>query len=205
MNFPFLASFIIFILVIGRAMRKHTRAQEAEKKSFWARERQANHVRRKALDNLDYIKIPLDALPLDILSQDDNVRECVTIVKELAGQPIVNLTGWSNTDLKLEYGTANLTPLSEYDQRYTLLVCTLQKWAELLYRENFIEEAKAILEFAVSTRTDVGKSYYLLADIYTAQGQTGRIPELTETAKSLRSLSRNAIVRTLQESYPCSG
>ena len=35
-------------------------------------------------------------------------------------------------DLKLEYGTANINDLSQYDQNYTLLVRTLQKWAEAL-------------------------------------------------------------------------
>ena len=127
MNFGFLASFITFSLLVSYTVRKQGKKRRKNDSDFWAREERANSVRRKPLDGLNYIKIPLERFPTHILNEDSTVMECIGIVESLTDKKIVNLTGWTNTDLKLEYGTANITQLSEYDQNYTLLVRTLQK------------------------------------------------------------------------------
>ena len=199
MKFYVLASLIIFTLVIFHNVRKARHQMDSAEKSFWEKERQANSVRRKSLDGLDYIKIPTDTLPMHTMEEDPKVAECLQMIQELSLKPIVNLTGISNTDLKLEYGTANITTLTEYDQNYTLLAGTLQQWADLLYNAGFVEETRQILEFAVSTRTDVSRSYDILADIYVINGQGYRISDLMETAKTLNSLNRDVILRHLQD------
>lgn len=202
MKFYFLASLIVFILIISHNLRRSRRIQAEEESSFWERERMANQVRRKPLDCLDYIKIPLDTLPMNLMREDEHVAECLNLIDDLSTQPIVNLTGYSNTDLKLEYGTANITVLTEYDQNYTLLASTLQKWADLLYEAGHIEETRKILEFAVSTRTDVSHTYILLAEIYISQGIPEKIPELRSVAETLRSLNKGVILRHLEELQP---
>ncbi len=199
MKFYVLASLIIFVLVIFHNVRKSGRQQEAQEKIFWERERMANNVRRKSLDGLEYIKIPLEILPLHILAQEESVADCLRMINELSMQPIVNLTGKSNTDLKLEYGTANITALMEYDQNYTLLASTLQQWASLLYNAGYIEETRQILEFAVSTRTDVSGSYDILSDIYVTNKDFQKIHALMQTAETLESLNKDVILRHLQE------
>ena len=70
------------------------------------------------------------------------------------------------TDLKLTYGAPNLPLLSEYDENFTLLISTLQKWASLLYDAGQTAEAQTVLEFAVSAGSDISGSYKLLASIY---------------------------------------
>ena len=201
MNLPFLASFIIFILILSRIIARQNRRKKSLEQSFWEREQQANSVRRKSLDNLDYVKIPFDSLPSDILKEDSTVAECLELLNTLASQPIVNLTGYSNTDLKLEYGTANITALSAYDQNYTLLVRTLQKWADILWDSGYQAEAVTIMEFAVTTHTDISRTYYKLAEYYASRNENEKIQALLETAKNLHSASQRVIVRTLQESY----
>ncbi len=199
MKFPIFASFIIFVIVVKHAIKKQQNSKQNIEESFWDRERRSNSVRRKSLEDLDYIKIPLDELPLEVLTENPEVSQCIATIKELADTTIVNFTGYSNTDLKLEYGTANITQLSQYDQSYTLLASTLQKWAEYLYQAGFLQESLQILEFALSTGTDVRRTYYLLAEIYISRGEPDKINHLIEVARGLRSISRSSIVRTLQE------
>ncbi len=127
MNIGFLASFITFCLIVTHNIKKQARNGRKQEKSFWARESEANSVRRKPLDGLPYIKIPLESFPTHLLNADATVLECIEVIESLTSEKILNLTGWTNTDLKLEYGAANITALSEYDQNYTLLVRTLQK------------------------------------------------------------------------------
>lgn len=202
MKFYVLASLIVFIWIIGHNLRKSKRIQSEAEARFWERERLANETRRKPLDNLDYVRIPLEELPMHLLEDNEQVAGCLQIINELSLQPIVNLTGYTNTDLKLEYGTANITVLTEYDQSYTLLVNTLQTWAKLLYDAGYVEETRKILEFAVSTRTDVTASYDLLADIYLQDAAPEKIQTLLSTAENLNSLSKQVILRHLQEKLP---
>lgn len=225
----FLSSLISFCLLIFLLNKRHSKMEKNMKDAFWKREEEANHTRRKSLDNLPYITIPLEKLPLACHITDDAAsaqnaddtasvhnaddaaanetisEECKEILRSLSTQKIVNFTGHTNTDLKLTYGTANITCLTEYDQNYTLLVSTLQKWAEALYLGGAKKECRQVLEYAVSIGTDVSHTYFLLADLYDEEGESDRKHSLIEKASSLSSLSSKVIVRTLQESGPYSG
>lgn len=202
MNLTIFASFIIFTSIVSIFIRRHTRAAEKEQKDFWQREQQANQVRRRPLDDLDYVSIPLDALPVTAMAGDAAVRDCLDTLSALAGEKIVNFSGISNTDLKLTYGTANITVLSQYDQNFTLLVQTLQKWARLLHQAGHIAETRQILEYAVSIHSDAGTSYRLLAAIYDQNGEQEKVAALYNAALALVSPSGKTIARTLRESYP---
>ncbi|MBE5873517.1 MAG: hypothetical protein E7287_03815 [Lachnospiraceae bacterium] len=201
MKFFILASLILLGFLIYRASRLQRKQSAHEEKTFWEREEEANSVRRKPLDGLEYITIPLDTLPVNVLSDNDVVTNCTQIITGLADQKIVNLTGYTNTDLKLAYGAANLTALTEYDDNYTLLARTLQEWADALHAAGLDTAAQSVLEFAIDTHTDVSRSYYLLAEIYAGNLDYSRIEALADAAASLRSSNAQTIVRTLQETY----
>ncbi|MCI8946602.1 MAG: hypothetical protein HFI91_05990 [Lachnospiraceae bacterium] len=202
MKLPFLASFIVFIVWLSFTITRSRRVMENQEKAFWEREKQANRTRKKSLDGLHYITIPLDTLPMDVCADHEAVKECLDIIQTLSEQTIVNLTGYTNTDLKLMYGAPNITALTCYDQNYTLLARTLQKWASLLHEQGYIAQARTILEFAISTHTDVSGTYRLLSSIYRAAGEPEKNAYLLEVARTLNGASKNIIVRILQESDP---
>lgn len=202
MKMPFFASFIIFIVWLTYELSKSRRHAEKKKASYWEKEAQANNTRRKSLDDLNYITIPFEKLPMGVLTEREDIQECIQTLHTLAASPIVNFTGITNTDLKLQYGAPNIDLLMRYDQNYTTLACTLQKWAEKLYNAGYITETKRILEFALSTDTDVSNSYRLLASIYASEGNTEGIAALKDKAQNLKSGTRNIIVRILQEFDP---
>lgn len=198
MNLVFLASFIALIIVISTTIKRQSRNKKRADAEFWARENRANFVRNKPLDKLNYIKIPLENFPTHFLNDDPAVLECINILETLTSRKIVNLTGWSNTDLKLEYGTGNISVLSEYDQNYTVLVRTLQKWADALIEAGLTEEASVLMEFAVSTGTDIGRTYYQLADYWNAQGEWAQVDRLIQCAENLRSSNKDTIIKNLR-------
>ena len=203
MKITFLASLFLFLWAFRRILRNNSRSLQEEQKAFWQRERESNNVRKKPLNNLNYISIPLDKLPTKSHIDNEIIEDCVSTLTVLSERKIVNLTCISNTDLKLTYGTANITALTEYDQNYTLLVATLQKWADALYALGDTEDAQTLLEYAVSVDSDVSKTYSLLASIYEQNGELSKITSLIETAQRLSSPSSKIIVRKLQETYPC--
>ena len=204
MKFPFLATLILFVLWLNHTIRRLEKKDHKLKESYWDKETEANSVRRKSLSDLDYISIPYDLLPFDALPGNPVCKECEDQIRELADSKIVNLTGISNTDLKLRYGAANITALSEYDQNYTSLVCALQKWGKVLYDAALFQDAANVLSFSVSTGTDIEATYRLLCDIYlnksdlSEKDYSEKISHLLNVANSLHSLSRVPITAFLQ-------
>lgn len=199
MKFPFFASFIVFCGWLSYEIHKHRNMENNSMEEFWKKEEEANNTRRKSLDGLSYITIPFESLPMDLLADDPVIREYHETLHALAEGPIVNLTGISNTDLKLTYGAPNIKLLSLYDQRYTTLVRTLQNLGEALYEHGYSKEARTVLEFAVSTHTDISATYRLLSVIYTKDGQSDKIKDLLPIAEALNSVLKNSIVRMLND------
>ena len=217
MKLPFFASFIVFCVWLSLQLKKGYKRQAAQEKSFWDREAAANSTRRKSLDGLEYIHIPESILSMDALLPlspeekpessflyKDKGKEALETLRDLSEAKIVNLTGFTNTELKLKYGAPNILLLTEYDQNYTLLARTLQTLAETLYRLGKYEEAMQVLLFAVSTKTDVSQSYYLLADLYIRQQTPEKKEELLHQAEQIPTMMKKPIVRTLQGSGPYS-
>lgn len=216
MKYYILASVILFGFLIHRANRLNRKEHDRDEKTFWEKENAANNVRRKSLDGLSYITLPKELLDLieatlafinskkekDSDEEDfHSISECMNSLKDLADRKIVNFTGISNTDLKLEYGTANITVLTEYDQNYTLLARSLNQWGSFLKENDKIQDAKSVFEFAISTGTDISNTFYELAEIYAKDLEFSKIEHLSEIAEELPSANRMAIVRHLQESY----
>ena len=203
MKFPFLASIIIVAFFFNISMRRVSRKEEAREMSFWEKERKSNNVRRKSLESLDYICIPVDVLPFGTSGSNKELENSEQNVLALKDEKIVNLTGITNTDLKLEYGTANITELSLYDQNYTALVRALQNWGKALYDAGRYEDATKVLEFAVKTRSDITATYKLLIDMYktklflSAPEIEKKINSLIPIADNLNSLSRLTILKLL--------
>lgn len=200
MNFTFLASFVaalaLFSLIIRRSITRDTVPLD----DYYEKEYKANFTRKKSLDNLNYITIPDEILSLRPANSTEEIDAYLKDLQDLSKEKIVNLTGISNTDLKLTYGTANITILSDYDSHYTNLVTILQKLAERLTAVGEKQDAIMLLEFAVSTGTDISKSYYLLASLYQEQNEGSKVNGLIQQAEALHTLMKDSIVRNLRAS-----
>ena len=198
MLLPFLSIFIIVTIYIAIRRSFARRSEESIWENFRKREQEANWTRRQDISNLAYIKLPLDALPLGRF--DDEVLESYeSALRDLSTQPICNLNGISNTDLKLRYGAANLNTLSQCDTNYSTLVSLLANYGEKLFELSHPEEAKQVLEYSLSLGSDIGKTYELLATIYEYEGQPEKINALYESAEKITSIRRNSILRKLEE------
>ena len=82
------------------------------------RERKANSVRKKSLNELEYVSIPYESLPFmedtDETPLDEVLRSDQEAIRSFEDKKMVNFTGISNTDLKETYGVANLTVLVKF-------------------------------------------------------------------------------------------
>ena len=130
------------------------------------------------------------------------LEELAGVEKEicaLADSRILNLTGISNTELRLTYGTANLDPLTSYDQNFTTLIRALQKWGTLLASAGRQTDAITVLAYAVSIGSDIAATYALLSRLYKELGEPEKIVELKDSAKKLTTLMKPSILRDLEQ------
>lgn len=177
--------------------KKHSRKSDSAKASFWAREARANTVRRKDISNLNYINIPDSVIPSDI--SDDEINEYRTTLLNLQARKILNLSGLTNTDLKENYGVANLSALSEYDENYITLVNIIARCGARLIEIGNCSLATVILEYGISIGTDVSRNYYMLAELYRKDNNITGINSLIESADKLDSIMKAPILSKLNE------
>ena len=165
--------------------------------SFWNREREANATRKKSLDDLPYISIDFTALPLESNSTDAEIAESISSLKHLAEKTICNLSPYTNTDLKLMYGVANIPLLTEYDQNFTLLITLLQKWAERLNALSDMPSAASVLEYSISVGSDISASYKMLGEYYLEHGSASKNAWFLEQMEALPPISRDRVKKNL--------
>ena len=190
---PCFTVFLIFIIVLNISLRKQRRTQEEVDRKFWDRELAANNTRKQDITKLDYITIPSDMIPQNL--HTDAEQELV----ELYSKKMLNLINQTNTDLKLKYGVANLEELSKYEENFTRYIALVPVYAQELIDAGQKESAIALLELAVAQHADSSPIYSLLAEQYIQNGNSDKVQELMEQAKSIDSISGSIIVQKLQE------
>ncbi len=181
-------------------MNRSTNNISKEKEAFLENERAANNVRKQPITDLPYVKVELESLPT-IETDDEYIIERLHTIEVLSDEStkIVNLSQYTNTELKLKYGVANLTSLTEYDQNFTNLCRCLYEIAKRLYDAGDLDNAKTYLEYGINCGTDLKLHYTLLADIYEQNLQYKEIVRLIHKAENITSALKTSLIRDLSK------
>lgn len=189
--FPFLAIFIIFCIILSYYIKKGDASQKEAMENFFEKERLSNAVRKQDISQLDYITIPLEKIPYPLHTPNEKAFFA------FGEKTMLNLSGISNTDLKLQYGTANLNILTEYDTNYMDMIALLPEYTKELLDAGQRDTAQMLLEFAVDTKADSHKIYQQLLSIYKETGQLEKIDYLMTASNELPELTKKAIQKDL--------
>lgn len=190
-----LGLFILFVIWFQYEKRKVSKKQIAEKRAFITRERDANLARKQDISNLDYVTLTKKDLPLE-KGADEVVNQFIDDYLSFLPKKIINLSHYSNTELKEKYGLANLNALSEYDENYYSLVKLLNDWGQYLLNNNCLKEAAQVLEYALSIKSEIAESYVSLAKVYK---QLQCPDKITEVKATYTSISDNPSQKILTE------
>lgn len=190
----FFSLVIVFCIWLSYEIKKSDKLEAQYKKEFLEREHQANLTRKQSTDDLVRITMPEDIAfhpNLDALTSIENK------LKDTLSHEIINLTGISNTELKLNYGRANLDYLAECDGYFTRLVNQLKQWVNLLYENDLHEDCIKVLDFAISIKADNSDFFVMRANYYVKEGNLDAISSLIEVASNLNGLGKDLIVDRL--------
>lgn len=189
---PFFIIFVSFLFLFTAQLRKNNKAQSEVEEKFWKREQEANSTRKKDISTLDYIQLPDGLVPGTLHTEAE--KELLS----LEGRKMLNLTSYSNTELKLMYGVSNLDALTNYESAYVKMIASILVYSKELLDAGDTENTQKLLEFAVSCRDDSPKIYASLASLYRETGQAERIQELITAAEGLESGSKDMILSHLR-------
>lgn len=197
-SYPIFFCFLIFICWFAYERIKIDKSKKSIEADFWKQESEANFSRRKNLDAIEFITIPLDIFPIGKYA-DENIASIEHTIVSLKDKRILNLTGKTSTQLKLEYGVANLPIVDEYDQNFVQLIQALSQYGQALYDLGYEADAVTVLEYAISIGSDIKASYILLGTIYSSQNQQEKIQTLISNASALDSLMKDPIINALKD------
>lgn len=195
MPLTFLSFFIIILCSIRFFSNRTAKKDKQKQTSFWQKEDESNRTRKQDLSNLRYITLPENLVSLSC--DNDEIAQCKDQVLLLKDAPIVNLTGLTNTELKLTYGAANLEALSEYDENFTSLCRSLSEWGKSYLSIGNLTDACTVLEYAVGIGSDISETYLMLAQVYHENHADYKIDYLLTKASQLTSLSKDVIISKL--------
>lgn len=198
----FFICFIVFLLWL-RVKLKQQNNLETQNKDFWAREHEADFSRNKDISNLEYINVPKNTLPFDNNTDDVELIQIQQDIDNVLSKKMINLSGMTNTDIKLTYGRGNFEILSVYDQNYLKFLSLLNKWGTYLLNTGHTSEAKQVFEYSINTlNCDISGCYTGLAQIYLENGDIDKVQQLIEKIMSsdayLKDATAQKLIRMIQ-------
>ena len=180
-----LICFIIFVVFLNSRKRQITKQEQEITEQFWARENKANAI----------------TIPEELLTPPAQASEDVLTLYEtlrlLSAKKIVNLNGKTNTDLKLAYGAASLAALTEFDENYNTLICTIAKLGKLLCDQSEAKAAIDILLFGIRCGSDITDNYTLLVPLLKETNDSSSLTEVYQKLATLPEGSRKRIKEKL--------
>ena len=196
--------FIIILIVIQLYLKKSTRSGSERSKKYWEREQKANSTRKQDISTLNYIKWD-DSLPAidnsltlaDILNNSPEALKAYNNIQTLKTEPMLNLSEYSNTDLKLKYGVANLDTLTQYEDNYTSFIKSLSELGHILIEHKDICVATSFLEYAVMIGSDIRLTYTDLYSLYSEAENASKIRQLRQYASIIKSVNKDLIVSAI--------
>lgn len=193
----------ILVAVLNHNIHKNrNKPDHVSVSSYLKREENANSVRRKDISNLPYIHVPLETLPIDITLNDEKKQSKIEKYRKeidyLSDKQMLNLIGISNTELKEQYGVANLDKLTTYDLNYGKMFSNLQWYATEIF-EDYPEEAATIMEYMVNEGTDISSTYELLGQYYVANRNRNSFDMLFSKIPDRNSVSGKTIINKLNQ------
>ncbi len=195
----FFICFIVFLLWL-RVKLKQQDKNETSNKDFWQREHEADFSRNKDISMLEYISVPKEVLPFDEQTTDVEIIQIQKDISDVLSKKMINLSGMTNTDIKLAYGRGNFEILSVYDQNYLKFLSLLNKWGTYLLTHGDKNRARQIFEYAVNTlNCDISGCYTGLAKIYLENDDIDKVQKLIDKVEYSDAYLKESIINKLNQ------
>lgn len=195
--FPVFTIFFFFCLFVFFRIRHLQNRREERDAAFWAREEEAMHAPNVDLSDVQFLRIPLERFPVGLMDTDEGAM-VEEELKQLSAEPILNLNGMTNTDVRLAYGAGNFDHMQKAGENFDRLEVLLCDYAKLLIENGHPADAVPVLEFAVESNATVSSIYTLLGECYDDMGDGERLNTLIATVEGRDMMMKASILDHLR-------
>jgi hypothetical protein len=193
----FMICFCIFSAWLFYEQRKSQKSDEQASRDFWEREERANNTRNKDISTLPLLHVEETELPASKTDNED-IDYYVKRLHDNIKQPMMDLSSYSNTDLKLAYGVGNFKTLSEYDENYNTFLLDLTNLARAYFRAECYKEAIQTLRLAISYGSRKTTDYTWLAKSYLALDEPEQVSALITEISHSEHPRKSSVIHELQ-------
>ena len=197
----FIIIFIIFIAWTQYEMKKSSREAQKIENAFWEREEAANHAPKQDISNLPLLSFDESVIPRapeGTFTDEDDVSSYIKELTTLIREPMIDLSEYTNTDLKLAYGIGNFKTLSDYDSNYSSFLLLMTNLARGYERRGMHELAAKTYRSALDCGSVKLNDYTGLAEVYLAMDEPARVSELIEEVSSSDNPRKEGVVEALK-------
>ncbi|PKM95199.1 MAG: hypothetical protein CVU84_05790 [Firmicutes bacterium HGW-Firmicutes-1] len=196
--------FLIFIFIFQHNLRKSDKMLNKSRKIFWEKEEKSLFARKAPIDTNIYIIPSIEALPNFSFEEfkafgNEDLFKTQELCFDIAKSPMVNLSDMLNSDIRIKYGTSNLSTIESYEINYNHYIKILYQLAKGYYELNMYDEAICVLEEGIRVHTEIGDHILLLATLYCQFQNKAKFDELYEKSLTLNTLTKNTIIRNLDK------
>lgn len=193
----FFILFLTFVLIWVYHSHKGQKKYQAEKEAFWQQEEASLLVRKKEIPADLYFRPKINQLlfPCLDLSPDKMTKynKLKDQIQASAPLPMVCFSDLSNAEIRLQFGTANQTFISQAEENYWAFLGFLYEYA-LFMAASHPDQAVLALEEAIRLKSDISHHFILLADLYAGRSNVSALENLLVLAQSLKSSSKSKIL-----------
>jgi hypothetical protein len=194
--------FLSLVFVLQHNLRKSKKTDQALKDQFWSKEKQSLTVRKKSFSESDYIRPSLDSLNFDKFTPSlpaDRLQhqQLIQDLNRLVVLDMMNFSHMSNSEIRIAYGTANQTVVTDNEEHYNQFLKTLAKYGHFMLDHEESYEAEAAFRLAIDLGSDYTDHYLSLATLYENSNKKEAIQPLIQQANELTSLSKDSIIKKL--------
>lgn len=182
----FMIPMIVITAVIGYWI--HIFSKSARKKmdvkfnTYLKREMQANVARKKEIDPAFFFVPDTSSLPFrDHAENERPLTRRQNAVKKKSQQKMLRFDKkYSNTELKLRYGIANLESIILYEANGNAYIYALVEWGQALLDSPYHDDAEVVLQESIRLGSNYSKSYLLLISFYKQKNDRKKIMALRD-------------------------
>lgn len=194
--------FVIFIAWTQYEMKKSSKQNQAVEDAFWAREYEANHAPKQDISGLPLLHFDESILPLPpegMFSETDDITGYLKELRRLLKEPMIDLSEYTNTDLKLAYGVGNFKTLSDYDENYSSFLLLLTNLARGYERRELYDLAEQTYRVALECGSIKLQDYTGLAEVYLAKDDPAAVSALIEEVETGDNPRKAGVIEELKK------
>ena len=182
---------IIFLTVMLNFFLARNKSNRIDYDSLMEEESNANRARRRDIGPEHFVRPDLDKLPFTGFSNEE------AEVKKRGSLPMIRFDkNLSNNELKYMFGVANLDEITRMEENFTEFIRAMIIWAEEFVSRGVYDNAEAVLNETIKLKSELSKSYTLLADIYKLKNDEAMLNSFVDKISAGDFFTGNIQLRT---------